>query len=102
MVSCVLKVMKLAIWRIDVQAKTVSFESDFRDVVGAVHFPPNTPLEEFYDLVLPQYRVQIQHALKDLVEGRIDEAHVCLTRIRYIGKMSMPRLKNATCMVMPP
>jgi signal transduction histidine kinase len=71
----VLKVMKLAIWRIDVQAKTVSFESDFRDVVGAVHFPPNTPLEEFYDLVLPQYRVQIQHALKDLVEGRIDEAH---------------------------
>ena len=71
----VLKVMKLAIWRIDVQERTVSFESDFRDVLGAVPFSPNTPLEEFYDLVLPQYRAQIRHALKDLVEGRVDEAH---------------------------
>ena len=71
----VMKVMKLAIWRIDVQSRTITFESDFRDVVGSFHFSPNTPLEEFYDLMLPQYRSRIQQAIKDLMEGRIDEAY---------------------------
>ena len=71
----VMKVMKLAIWRIDVQSRTITFESDFRDVVGSFHFSPNTPLEEFYDLMLPQYRSRIQQAIKDLMEGRLDEAH---------------------------
>lgn len=71
----VLKVMKLAIWRIDVQAQTITFESDFRDVVGSFHFSPNTPLEEFYDLMPPQSRGKIQRALMALMEGRVDEAH---------------------------
>lgn len=71
----VLKVMKLAIWRIDVQTQTITFESDFRDVVGSYHFSPNTPVKVFYELMLPQYRDRIRGALMDLIEGRIDEAH---------------------------
>ena len=71
----VLKVMKMAIWRIDVQAQTITFESDFRDVVGSFHFSPNTPLEQFYELMQPQSRSLIQHALVELMEGRVDEAH---------------------------
>ena len=71
----VLKVMKMAIYRIDVQAQTITFESDFRDVVGSFHFSPNTPLEEFYELMLPESSAKIQRALRDLMEGRIDEAH---------------------------
>lgn len=71
----VLKVMKMAIWRIDVQSQTITFESDFRDVVGSFHFSPNTPLEDFFDLMLPQYRSRIQRALTDLMEGHVDEAH---------------------------
>ena len=71
----VLKVMKMAIWRIDVPSKSITFESDFRDVVGSFHFSPNTPLQDFYDLMLPQYRGRIQQTLKDLMEGRVDEAH---------------------------
>lgn len=71
----VLKVMKMAIWRIDVQSRTITFESDFRDVVGSYHFSPNTPLEEFYDLMLPQYRSKIETAIKELAEGRAEEAH---------------------------
>ncbi len=71
----VLKVMKMAIWRIDVQSRTITFESDFRDVVGSYHFSPNTPLEEFYDLMLPQYRSKIETAIMELAEGRAEEAH---------------------------
>ena len=71
----VMKVMKLAIWRIDVQARTITFESDFRDVVDSFHFSPNTPLEEFYELMLPQYRGLIQKALNNLMEGSTDEAY---------------------------
>ena len=71
----VLKVMKMAIWRIDVQSRTITFESDFRDVVGSYHFSPNTPLEAFYELMLPQYRDMIENALRELAEGRVEEAH---------------------------
>ena len=71
----VMKVMKMAIWRIDVQSRTITFESDFRDVVGSFHFSPDTPVQAFYDLMLPQYRGKIQQALKDLTEGRVEEAH---------------------------
>lgn len=71
----VMKVMKMAIWRIDVQSRTITFESDFRDVVGSFHFSPNTPVQAFYDLMLPQYRGKIQQTLKDLMEGRVEEAH---------------------------
>lgn len=71
----VLKVMKMAIWRIDVQSRTITFESDFRDVVGSYHFSPNTPLEAFYELMLPQYRDKIENALRKLAEGRLEEAH---------------------------
>ena len=71
----VLKVMKMAIYRIDVLAQTITFESDFRDVVGSFHFSPNTPLEEFYELMLPESSAKIQRALRDLMEGRTDEAH---------------------------
>ena len=71
----VMKVMKMAIWRIDVQSRTITFESDFRDVVGSFHFSPNTPVQAFYDLMLPQYRGKIQQTLKDLTEGRVEEAH---------------------------
>lgn len=71
----VMKVMKLAIWRIDVKAQTMTVESDFRDVVGSLHFAANTPLEDFYALILPQYITQIKRTLSDLVEGRLDEVH---------------------------
>jgi hypothetical protein len=71
----VMKVMKMAIWRIDVQSRTITFESDFRDVVGSFHFSPDTPVQVFYDLMLPQYRGRIHQALKDLMEGRVGEAH---------------------------
>ena len=71
----VMKVMKMAVWRIDVQTMAITFESDFRDVVGTFHFSPNTPLEDFFELVLPQYRNQIQNTLQQLMEGRLDEAH---------------------------
>ena len=71
----VLKVMKMAIWRIDVKTQTITFESDFRDVVGSFHFSPNTPLEQSYELMQPQSRSLIQNALIGLMEGRVDEAH---------------------------
>ena len=71
----VMKVMKMAIWRIDVQSRTITFESDFRDVVGSFHFSPDTPVQAIYDLMLPQYRGKIQQVLKDLTEGRVEEAH---------------------------
>lgn len=71
----VLKVMKLAVWRIDIPTQTITFESDFRDVTGSIHFSPNTPLEDFYDLMLPKYKNVIQRKLMDLINGLVDEAH---------------------------
>lgn len=71
----VLKVMKLAIWRIDVATRTFTFESDFRDTMGSFHFPPNTPLDAFYDMVLPEYRHALRRTLEEMMEGKLDESH---------------------------
>ncbi len=71
----VMKVMKLAVWRVDLQSLTITIETDFRELVGRYHFPQNTPLQQFYDLMLPQYRSQVERSLKDLAEGRVSETH---------------------------
>ena len=71
----VLKVMKMAIWRIDLENKTITFESDFRNVVGSFHFSPNTPLNIFYDLMPPRDREFVRGLIEDLAEGRIEESH---------------------------
>ena len=71
----VLKAMKLAIWRIDIQNSTINFETDYRDATGTAQLPPNIPLDVVLKMMPPQYEKKFHKAIDDFTEGRIDDYH---------------------------
>ena len=71
----VLKAMHLCIWRIDVKTRTITLESDYRDVEGALQLPPNAPITMLFDVIKPAYRERTQHCLEELMTGKREEGH---------------------------
>ena len=43
----VLKAMKLAVWHIDVQERTITYDSDYRDALDSPTVPPGSDVELF-------------------------------------------------------
>ena len=71
----VLKAMKLAVWHIDVQERTITYDSDYRDVLDIPSVPPGSDVELFCDDLLPEDKSRIAARMMDLVEGRVDQVH---------------------------
>lgn len=71
----VLKAMKLAVWHIDVQERTITYDSDYRDALDIPSVPPGSDVEIFCENLLPEDKKRIAERMKDLVEGRVDLVH---------------------------
>ena len=71
----VLKAMKLSAWHIDVQARTITYDSDYRDSLDIQTVAPNSDVEVFCNTLLPEYKEQITKKMMELLEGRIDHVH---------------------------
>ena len=71
----VLKAMKLAIWRVDLRANTISFGTDYRGSTDNVVIPVNTSLDAFFQQVEEPYATQLREMLEDLRSGRVDIDH---------------------------
>ena len=71
----VLKAMKLAVWHIDVQERTITYDSDYREALDIPSVPPGTDVELFCDSLLPEDKKRIAERMRDLVEGRVDLVH---------------------------
>lgn len=71
----VLKAMKLCAWHIDVQARTITYDSDYRDSLDIQTVPPNSDVEVFCSTLLPEYKEQIKKKMMELLDGRIDQVH---------------------------
>ena len=71
----VLKAMKLAVWHIDVQERTITYDSDYRDALDIPSVPPGSDVEMFCDNLLPEDKKRIAERMTDLVEGRVDLVH---------------------------
>lgn len=71
----VLKAMKLCTWRIDVHTKTLTMESDFRDLADVYNTSPNIPLDRLTDHIVAWDEDRIANSLNDLCEGRKDSYH---------------------------
>ena len=71
----VLKAMKLAVWHIDVQERTITYDSDYREALDIPSIPPGTDVELFCDSLLPEDKKRIAERMRDLVEGRVDLVH---------------------------
>ena len=71
----VLKAMKLAIWHIDIQERTITYDSDYRDALDIPSIPPGSDVEMFCDNLLPEDKKRIATSMIDLAEGRTDLVH---------------------------
>ena len=71
----VLKAMKLAVWHIDVQERTITYDSDYRDTLDIPPVPPGSDVELFCNNLLPEDKKRIAARMVDLVEGRTDHVH---------------------------
>jgi signal transduction histidine kinase len=71
----VLKAMKLAIWHIDVQERTITYDADYRDALDIPSIPPGSDVEQFCDNLIPEDKKRIAARMIDLVEGRVDQVH---------------------------
>ena len=71
----VLKAMKLAVWHIDVQERTITYDSDCREALDIPSVPPGSDVELFCDNLLPEDKKRIAERMRDLVEGRVDLVH---------------------------
>lgn len=66
----VLKAMKLATWHIDVQRRTVTFDSDFRSGSNSFYSNVETPIDYFPDLIVPRDSQRVMKALDDVMTGK--------------------------------
>lgn len=71
----VLKAMKLAVWHIDVQERTITYDADYRDALDVASIPPGSDVEMFCDNLLPVYKERIRTSMIDLLQGHIDHVH---------------------------
>ena len=71
----VLKAMKLAIWHIDVQERTITYDSDYRDALDIPSIPPGADVEQFCDNLLPEDKKRITESMTNLIEGCTDQVH---------------------------
>ena len=71
----VLKAMKLAVWHIDVQERTITYDSDYRDALDIPTIPPGSDVELFCNNLLPEDKKRVAERMMDLVEGRTDLVH---------------------------
>ena len=66
----VLKAMKLAVWHIDVQARTITYDCDYRDTIDIAALTPGSDVEMFCSTLLPEYKERITKCMMELVEGK--------------------------------
>ena len=71
----VLKAMKLAVWHIDVQERTITYDSDYRDALDVASVPPGSDVEMFCNNLLPEYKERIATSMIDLAQGRTELVH---------------------------
>lgn len=71
----VMKAMKLAIWHLDVQTRTVQLESDYRDSNDSLVLPPQATVDDIFSLIDPQDGEFIRRGVRDLMAGHMDVFH---------------------------
>jgi len=71
----VLKAMRIAVWRYDLETKSFSFDKDFRD--GINNYVPiiGEPYDDTLSVVSPSDFERVNNAFTDICEGRTDFYH---------------------------
>ena len=71
----VMRAMKLAVFRLDLVTQSFTIDTDYRDALDSLNFPPGTGMDEIYKYMLPEYVENVRNDMRALIEGRLDIFH---------------------------
>ena len=69
----VLRAMKVVVWHIDCEARTISYDSDYRNKIDSHTLTSGTPIEELLHIVAPADRERVTKSMEDIMAGRTEE-----------------------------
>ena len=72
----VLKAMRLCVWRLNVNTRMVSYDSDYRDSSDSLLLPAGGKLEDITSHMLPEYREAFNAGIDKLLTGAADQFHM--------------------------
>lgn len=76
----VVKAMRLQVWRVDVKARTVTVESDYRKMSSPRALPVSAPFDRQLALVAPEDAARVREAFDDIFSGRREKIHLQLRK----------------------
>ena len=83
----VLRAMKVVVWHIDCESRTISYDTDYRNKSDSHMMSAGSPLENLLQLVTPTDREHFTNAIEDIIAGRSDELYEsCQIQVPYTGK----------------
>ena len=83
----VLKAMRLCTWHIDAEARTITYDNDYRGKNDSVVPPPDSPIDNLYDFVALSDRPRFMKSVDDLLAGRTEDFHeVCQILVPHSDK----------------
>lgn len=83
----VLKAMRLCTWHIDAEARTITYDNDYRGKNDNVVPPPDSPIDNLYDFVALSDRPRFMKSVDDLLAGRTEVFHeVCQILVPHSDK----------------
>lgn len=71
----VLKAMKLCTWHIDAEARTITYDNDFRGKDDSVVLPPDTPIDALSNYVFPSDVAHLSKSIEELCQCHVEECH---------------------------
>ncbi len=72
----VMKTMQLSVWRIDVDSRKMTFESDYRILPSNLQPSTGISIETLTGYMLPKYRAEIRRVIKGFLDGTIDNYRI--------------------------
>ena len=83
----VLRAMKVVVWHIDCEARTISYDTDYRNKSDSHMLSSGSPIEELLQVVAQTDRARVTKSIEDIVAGRSEELYeTCQIQLPYTGR----------------
>ena len=83
----VLKAMKVVVWHIDCETRTISYDNDYRTKSDSHVLSSASPLEALLEVIAPTDRERVTKSMEDIIAGRSEEFNeICQIQPPHTGK----------------
>ena len=83
----VLKAMKVSVWHIDCEMRTITYDSDYRNKSDSHMLSSGSPVDELLQVVAASDRAHVTKSIEDIIAGRSEELYeTCQIQLPFTGR----------------